>query len=350
MAKKEKYYKRSDGLFESIRTINGKRVAFRGKTCREVDRKILEYKEQKSRGRTVAEVADAWIASKDGKMAHATWAAYDSQIRMLKEAIGNEYVAEVKPIQCQRVLEALGEQGYKLGTVKLQKTTMQQIFRYAVIHGDVDISPAAEVQLPRGLNRQKRDALTDEQIKAVTECREGDWWLLGLAFLWTGCRRGELMALRYEDIDRKAGTITINKKYSYVRGNSTLEMHTKTDAGLRTIPLCAPLAKALPRDRIGLIFHNPDGSHLEAHHLAKAWKEYKKVVGLPEHITPHYFRHTFATICYNAGADAKETAAILGHANESITMELYTHLTHAKRSSAADKIEAYAADHVAASV
>ena len=40
---KSKYYKRPDGLFESIRTINGKRVAFRGKTCREVDRKILEY-------------------------------------------------------------------------------------------------------------------------------------------------------------------------------------------------------------------------------------------------------------------------------------------------------------------
>jgi integrase len=115
---------------------------------------------------------------------------------------------------------------------------------------------------------------------------------------------------------------------------------------MRTIPLFSPLANALPRNRIGLVFHNADGSHLEQHQIQKAWKQYQKDVGLPEHITPHYFRHTFATICYNAGADAKETAAILGHSNEQITMELYTHLTSEKRSSAAEKIEQYAVNAV----
>lgn len=343
MAKKEKYYKRPDGLYEAIRTINGKRVAFRGKTCREVDKKMLEYQEKKERGRTVEKLAEAWFESRLPGISLSTAAAYENALKTILPELGSAYAKDIKPIQCQRILEQMAAKGYKLGSVKLAKTVLIQVFRYAVIQGDIDISPATEIALPRGLERTKRESLTEEQIKTVTGCRTGDWWLMGLAFLWTGCRRGELMALRYEDIDRKAGTITINKKYSYVAGKSTLETHTKTDAGMRTIPLFSPLANALPKDRIGLIFHNDDGSHLEQHQINKAWAQYREDVGLPKHITPHYFRHTFATICYNAGADAKETAAILGHANESITMELYTHLTSQKKATVAEKIEEYAA-------
>ena len=65
MAKKSKYYVRPDGLHESIRTINGKRVAFRGKTDREVDRKILEYKDRSEKGRTVKEMVEEWQKDKE---------------------------------------------------------------------------------------------------------------------------------------------------------------------------------------------------------------------------------------------------------------------------------------------
>ena len=342
MARKAKYYQRKDGWFEAIRTINGKRVAFRGKTCREVDRKMLEYQEKEERGRTFDEVAQEWYETKRPNFSASTESAYGVAMRHISEAFGSLYIKEIKPIQCQRIVDQMVASGYKRGSVNIVKTVFAQVFRYAVIQGDIDISPAAEVRLPRGIDRKKRDALTAEQIKAITECRTGEWWLMGLAFLWTGCRRGELMALRYEDIDRKAGTITINKKYSYVGSKSVLEDHTKTDAGMRTIPLFSPLANALPKDRIGLVFHNEDGSHFERHQFYAAWKQYQADVGLPEHITPHYLRHTLATICYNAGVDAKETAAILGHANEQITMELYTHLTAEKKASAAEKIEQYA--------
>jgi integrase len=218
MARKAKYYQRKDGLFEAIRTVNGKRVAFRGKTCREVDRKMLEYQEKGERGRTFDEVAREWYESRLPGVSMSTAASYENALRPIVETLGKQHIKDIKPIQCQRILDGMGAQGFRLGTVKLAKTVLIQTMRYAVIHGDIDVSPAAEIRLPRDLERTKRDALTAEQIKTVTECRSGDWWLLGLAFLWTGCRRGELMALRYEDIDRKAGTITINKKYTYVRG------------------------------------------------------------------------------------------------------------------------------------
>ena len=64
MAKK-KYYQRPDGLFETSRTVNGKRIFFRGKTCAEVDRKILAYNAEKKLGRKVPIIADEWFAALD---------------------------------------------------------------------------------------------------------------------------------------------------------------------------------------------------------------------------------------------------------------------------------------------
>jgi integrase len=261
----------------------------------------------------------------------------------IEVAIGDMFVKEVKAVDCQRILENMVAQGYRQGTVKVQKTVIVQLFRWSVIQGDIDISPAAAVTLPRKISKKSRYPLTAEQIKAVTECREGEWWLLGLAFLWTGCRRGELLALRYEDIDRVNKRITINKKLDYSTGVPKLENHTKTEAGMRTIPLLSPLANALPKDRIGLIFHDGEGGYINQSAFMKIWKEYQDIIGLADEITPHFFRHTFATICYDAGAGSKEAAAMLGHASDQVTMEIYTHLSKQKQEIAADCMERYAA-------
>ena len=62
---KKKYYQRPDGLFETSRTVNGKRIFFRGKTCAEIDRKILAYSAEKKLGRKVPIIADEWFAAKE---------------------------------------------------------------------------------------------------------------------------------------------------------------------------------------------------------------------------------------------------------------------------------------------
>lgn len=360
MARKSKYYVRPDGLHESIRTINGKRVAFRGKTDREVDRKILEYKEQAAKGRTVQELADAWQRDKEPKVSEATRVAYRAPVGRLVSSLGHRRARDVKPIDLVRLLEDMQAKGFALGAVKLQKTVILQVFRYGVIQGDLDVSPAAEIELPRGLPRTERGSLTAEQIAAVMKYR-GPGWMLGMLAMFTGCRRGELMALRWEDIDRKAGTITISKKISYATGHPVLEDHTKTAAGMRTLPLLAPLSEALPKDRIGLIFHREDGGYLIASDIEALWRAFCDGVGLytieetsgvsaARHMalrrypyTLHWMRHTFATICYDAGVDVKAAASILGHANEQTTMDIYTHLTKQREQASAEKLDAYLA-------
>ena len=344
MTKKSRYYVRPDGLHEAIRTINGKRVAFRGKTAREVDRKILEYKERQEKGRTVKEVCDEWERAREPEIGEASRIGYGYRVKTLEDALGEKPVKEVKPIDLERLLLRMKERGQAAATISLQLTVLKQVFRWAVVHGDIDISPAAEVRLPRGAIRGQRGSLTAEQIKTVTEYR-GEEWLLGLMLLYTGCRRGELMALRYEDIDRKAGTITIRRKVNYAYRPPRIEDHTKTDAGMRTIPLLSPVRRALPRDRLGLVFANADGSPFSQAQLDSRWARYLRGTGLQgpdgQKITPHWLRHTFATICYDAGVDVKSTSSFLGHADEKITMELYTHLTKSREAASAEKLEAY---------
>lgn len=85
MAKKAKYYQRKDGLFETIKTINGKRVAFRGHSCREVDQKLLAYREETERGRRFPVVADEWEREHEKTVSEATRVAYRVIVRRLKE-------------------------------------------------------------------------------------------------------------------------------------------------------------------------------------------------------------------------------------------------------------------------
>lgn len=350
MTKKSKYYQRPDGLYESIRTIHGKRVAFRGHSCREVDRKILEYKEQQERGRTVREVCDEWQRAREAEISESTRKTYAAMSAQLLDALGDRPVKAVKPIDLERLLLRMKERGSRAGTISMVQTICIQVFRWAVVHGDIDVSPAAEIRMPKGTERRRRGSLTAEQIQTVTQYR-GQGWLLGLMLLYTGMRRGELMALRYEDIDRKAGTITICRKVNYAYQPARIEEQTKTAAGMRTIPLLSPVRKALPKGRLGLIFHREDGGILDESTLARMWAAFLAGTGLegPEgqRITPHWMRHTFATICYDADLDVKSTANFLGHADEKITMGIYTHLSKTREQRSAEQLEAYVAKEAA---
>jgi len=350
---KSKYYRRKDGLFESIRWINDKRVAFRGKTCREVDRKILAHQEKEERGRTYQEVLDEFWKHKEPEWSASSVSAYLRAYKRIKDELGGVYIKQMRPLDLVRYLQKMKDRGYRAGTVGLDLSLLKMSCSWAVLHGEIDVNPCAEVKRPKGLYSKKREALTPEQIKQVTEYR-GEHWLLGLMLLYTGCRRGELLALRYEDIDRKDGVIHIRRKLCYANGNVPyIEERTKTAAGMRRLPLLPILADALPQDRIGLIFHEEDGTPYRSATISRAWREYSKGIGFPvridvygqeiPEITPHCFRHSFATICYEAGVDPKSAAALLGHADEAITMQLYTHLTALHQSKQADKLNAYIA-------
>lgn len=350
-----KYGKNERGMFETSRTINGKRVKFRGKTVAEVDRKILEYDIERKRGRMVAEIADEWYTSHEPRVAESTLVAYRYPVRRIKEYFTCR-AGEVKPLDCQRYITQFERQGYARQTVGVELAVLKMIFAHAVLAGDIDINPAVEVKRGKNLPQKKRTALTEEQEAKVESCRNGEWWLLGLMLLYTGCRRGELLALTWQDIDRNSGVIHVTKKLNYSYGNTPrVETHLKSENGKRDIPILKPLADALPRNRIGKIFTGPDGDYLTKSQLLSVWKQYCKDAELTETVigeggkveevptvTPHCFRHSFATICYEAGLDPKAAAALVGDTEE-VVASIYTELRERHSATSADKVNAYLA-------
>ena len=201
---------------------------------------------------------------------------------------------------------------------------------------------------------RKESFMEEAIVKRVSAERKAHFWLFGCLLLYTGMRRGEALALTYGDIDRKAGVIHVTKKLSYATGQvPVLEDHLKSENGRRDIPLLPPLAAALPRNRAGLIFPGEDGGFMRSSEITKNWRRYCRDAGLfaaerasngetveTFHITPHCFRHSMATICYEAGLDPRQTARILGDAVETVE-GVYTHLRQQRQKSAAEILAEY---------
>ncbi len=353
---KAKYYQRPDGLYEASRKIGGKRVVFRGRSCREVDRKILEYTEEKELGRPFPVVADEWEREHETQVRESTRVAYRRVVQHLK-AYWTGPIGQIRPLDVKRYVNAIEKQGYAASTVSTELCAIKQIFAHAVLAGDIDVSPAAEVRKSRGLPVKKREALTAEQEEIVKRSgreQTAPFWLFPVLLLYTGLRRSEALALNYNDVDRKAGVIHIVKKLSYAYGDTPrVEDFLKSANGKRDVPLLRPLAAVLPKDRIGPIFPGRDGRYLHKTACDRLWRKYCLTVGLTEKVeyddgrteervavTPHCLRHSYATMCYEAGMDARQAAGLLGDTPE-VLEGVYTHLREERKRSAAEILEAH---------
>ena len=118
MKNKSKYYVRPDGTHEAIRTINGKRVAFRGKSDREVDRKILEYNEKQESGRKFPEIADEWEREHEKEVSESTRRVYSFAVKRLKKAFPG-LASEVRPLDVKRYIAAFEREGRAANSVPL---------------------------------------------------------------------------------------------------------------------------------------------------------------------------------------------------------------------------------------
>lgn len=339
MAKK-KYSQRPNGLFETTRTINGRRVRFYGRTCAEIDRKILEYNVNAQKGRKLEAIGKEWLAVREQEISVSTYLMYDRYLNVFLKRFGKLHASEVRPLDISRYIADVEAKGYKRDTVDAHLTVVKQLFSHAVRMGDVDTNPAREVFPSRKPERGTRRALTEDEERLVEEYR-GEDWLLGVMLLYTGLRRGELLALTWQDIDRKAGTISVTKKINYsISRNGVMENRLKSASGNRPRPMLGMLADVLPKGRIGFIFPGSDGNFMSEYAFRKRFDAYRKAVGLPSDITPHCFRHSYATICFDAGLDPKDAAEFLGDTEE-VVRNVYMELRDSRRISSAEKVNAY---------
>lgn len=332
-----KYYVRPDGLHETIIRINGKRKAFRGKTDREVWEKVKSYRAECDSGKseTFEAVADAWWGEIEPTLEENTKKSYRPAYRRAVEQFGAERVSTITTEELESYIRQFGKT-YAKKTVITQRQIIRQILDKAVRTGALKYNPAAAVPLPKKLPQKKRRAPAPEQIAKIKASVNDEFGLFAFLVYYTGLRRGEAEGLRYEDIDRDAKLIHVCRNVYNVSTTPYIKS-TKTEAGERTLPLLDALAVVLPNKKRGYVFSDDGGkTPIPDWKIQRRYEAYQQRTGVSA--TPHEIRHGYATALHEAGVDYKTAQRLLGHAQLSTTMDIYTDVLDRSVADAAEKM------------
>ena len=337
--------KRSDGRWQEKITLPGmkKPKYFYGKTQKEVKQKMVAWTEEKEKGKLFSSCLDAWMEDHEKMCAYNTMKAYHAPLNRLREQFGDREVNDITADEVNAYVRKLANRGYAQRTVVIEFACLNMIFDNAIVNGYASVNPCGPVKLPSGMPKAKREMPTEEQIEAVKNGVHAPFGLFPYMLLYTGMRKGELLALRWEDIDFEAGLIEVSKSVYHVGNNPQIKA-PKTEAGKRSVILLDALREVLTEPGTGYIFGGE--RPLKDYEFRVKWAEWSKAVGLHKgglnaEITPHQLRHAYATILYDAGVGDADAMHLMGHSSIKVTREVYTHIRKERMEQTAARINKY---------
>ncbi len=325
---------RKDGLWQEVLKINGKTKYFYGKTKAEVLRKLREYEIKQEQGRLFSEVAEEWWEEHEEKIEWNSVKNYRPAKNRAIEEFGDMPIKDITPPQINRYIK-------KFSKTRADKTTRTQllifnlIFKYAVEMGDVPFNPARDLEVPSGLPKEKITSPDQEDIDKVKKSTDCTFGMFAFWAMYTGMRRGELLALEWKDVDIENRIIKINKSL-YHKSNKPYVKKPKTEASIGEVPILDKLLAKIKPQQKGLVFPNDAGEYLTDTQFNKLWDTYKKETGITA--TPHQFRHAYATMLFEAGVPPEEMQILLRHAQLSTTMDVYRDIRDKKQKEVFEKV------------
>jgi integrase len=331
---------------------DGKRRYVSGKTKEEARKALREARAGADAGLvfdagklTVAEYLDRWLSdSVRDTVWQRTHERYESIVRVhIKPTLGRLKLKALTPAHARALYRQKLDSGLSPRTVNYIHVTLHKALSQAVSDGLVPRN-AAQVKAPRPEKPEIRPLSPDQARKLIKAAHEtGDRYAaLYVVALHTGLREGELLGLRWDDLDLDATTPTlqVRRTLSETRTGHKFEL-PKSGKG-RSIKLSRKAVEALRGHRVrqaeeklrlgslwqdgGLVFPTTTGTTTSGTNLlGRHFKPLLKRAELPA-IRLHDLRHTCATILLVAGKHPKYVQELLGHANISITLDTYSHV------------------------
>lgn len=348
---------RPDGRWEARYTEpeTGKRRSVYGDTqraCRDALRAVLrrldEGKPAQDSRETLRSFLHTWLETVvKPKRAHKTYVSYAERVRLdINPHLGELQLQALTPKRVQTWMAGLAAEVDERGkprlsarTVEYDHSILRNALNVALKWGLVSRNVAALADAP-SVERGKADAYTPEEAQRLIESVAGTRWeaFYRLA-LGLGLRMGELIGLRWRDIDLERGRLTVAR--------------SKTRKGERTINMPDFLVDTLHEHRVlqerdrellpkdwnpdGLVFPSEAGTRLWEGNLRGTFKRHLRAAGLRP-IRFHDLRHTCASYLLNEGVPLKQVSDILGHAQTSTTTEIYWHIANETQRGALDKV------------
>lgn len=332
--------KRATGQYQKqiTVTVNGekKQKCFYGKTIAEVNQKLLNYKGEVEAGKTFEAVAEEWWEEHQKTLSSNSLKNYKPAYERAKAEFSDSRLKEIAARHIKLFITQFAKQGHAQKTVSTQLQIVRQILAYAIFIEEIEYNPATTISVPKNLAKTKRETPTAEEIAKIKNSIEQPFSLFALFALYTGCRRGELLALQYKDIDFVTKEISITKSVYHVSDKPFIKC-PKTAAGNRRVVLLSQLEALIPKQSPDDFIFNFDGEILHNKRFSTLWKNYCKALSVQ--VTPHQLRHAYATRLYELGIDEKSAQDLLGHSDLSTTHNIYVHITEKKRKITASQLQ-----------
>lgn len=287
----------------------------------------------------------------------------------IKPVLGKNKLTDITQLKIKTLINDLDKRGYGYETQNKVRIVLLDMFEKALINNYVLKNPCKGIKLVRNDEKDIRVLTVEEQI-LFFECCKGTFYdNLFVVAVNTGLRQGELCALTWEDIDFKNKVIHVTKTLLYQRleNDTKKEFHLdppKTKTSFRDVPINKQCEQALKKQFVqrnsimmkrtakplpgyeNLLFTTKFGTPICDQLMIDSIDRIVNEINLTkdeleqfESFTPHCFRHTFATRCFESGISAKTVQAYLGHASIKMTMDLYTHVMDDQKQSEMEKLE-----------
>ena len=300
------------------------------------------------------EYLSQWLRHCRGRLRPKTHEGYQGLIRLYASpALGEVPLSRLHPLHLQECYATLLERGLAGGTVRNLHLVLAQALSQAVAWGLIERSPACGAQPPRA--RRPEPVVVDPALAAriLAAVAGTPMELPAVLALSTGMRRGEILALRWADLDEGYTTAQVRRSLQ-VSGEGLAFVEPKTRRSRRAVALPAFLGPHLHRQKkdqalrraegsawvdLDLVCDRGDGSPRHPDTLSSGWYSFLKRSGLP-HVRFHDLRHGHATLLLLARVHPKVVSERLGHASVGITLDLYSHVLPSMQSEAAAAIDA----------
>lgn len=356
------FKRKRDDLWVAQVTIQGRHVSKYFKSQKEARTWLQETLSQIQNGMTLTAARvnvkvflEEWLDSYKSSVRPKTIRQYAQIVHQhILPYFGEIKLKDLRPDQIQALYNAKLATGVSPRTIILIHAVLHRSLKKAMKWGLIGRNPADAVDRPR-FRKKEMLILTDNQARAFLSASKGTrfealFWIA----LSTGMRQGEILGLKWTDLNWKTRKLHIQRQIQRIQGEGLVFTEPKSASGRRTIVISETTLRVLQEHfklqqqekvfagnnwvEVGLMFPSTIGTPLDHRNLYRVFKEKLNRAGLPN-IRFHDLRHTAATLMLQQGIHPKIVQERLGHADISITLNIYSHVLPSMQEEAAEKVD-----------
>lgn len=315
---------------------------------------------------TMLDLVNEWLDSKKDNLGIKTFVEYKRYCKHITDSMGHIKIKDVNVKILEDFYNELrnykgkreAENGYSDKTIKHHYSIVTEIFNSAIKWGYLYINPNKNVT-PIKVHKKEIKFYSPEDVEKLLIALDKEpikYQAIILLAIDSGCRRGEITGLTWNDVDFDKGTININKTTQYVAGYGTFEKSTKTDTSNRIIYITPTTIDILRRYKVfqsenrmllgnqwknsKRVFTTDIGEDMHPDRPYKILKQIIKKYNLKD-ITFHGLRHTSISLQISSGIQAQIISKRAGHSNIGITHAIYSHFFDSELKEVANKMDTF---------